>query len=200
MDTNSRSRGYAITIHNVFKNDEQFWAQLATKLNGVESVCSLEPYPGHPGYHFHIFIKFKNPQYKFALLNTIQMAQGDVHIDTLSDPSPGMKGRVHLEIMRGTMKQATAYLTQELTKKDKTCGLVMVQQFQVKCNTCDYRGQTRDWFQHTHQNGQTCHTCVFKAATRNLKDTQGEEFSDLFDTYKIWHKKYKNTVRHLAEN
>lgn len=197
MDTNSRSRGYAITIHNVFKNDEQFWAQLATKLNGVESVCSLEPYPDHPGYHFHIFIKFKNPQYKFALLNTIQMAQGDVHIDTLSDPSPGMKGRVHLEIMRGTMKQATAYLTQDLTKKDKTCGNPIIQQFNYKCNTCEYRGQNRDWFEHTHVVGQTCYRCVFKSKARVL---EGEEYDEAFRSYLLHHKKYKNSLCFLAEN
>lgn len=196
----TRARAYAITIHNVYQTDESFWAQLAKNLNGLESVCSLEPYPDHAGYHFHIFIRFKNPQSKFALLSTIQSAQGDVHIDDSSDSTEGMKGRVHIEVMRGTMSQATAYLTQDLTKKDKPCGvpiLVKKDIFELKCSSCEFRGMNLDWFQENSSGGrQLCHNCCFK------RDRENDSFSlgEVVETYMIKKSKYQAALKYLKDN
>lgn len=165
----SKSRNYSIVIHNVLPTDEQYWKNVVASLNPRRSVVSMEPYSSGKGYHYHIFIEFDNARHKMSVLKSLQQVQ-DGHIDTVSDETEGVKGRIQVDKMLGSFVQATAYLTQELTKKDKVCGTpVITNHKQLTCKKCGVtKGDNLRWFQENYADGTVlCHTCCFD---RDLKE------------------------------
>lgn len=160
----SKSRNYSIVIHNVLPEDDQYWKTVVNSLNPRRSVVSMEPYPSGKGYHFHIFLEFDNARHKMSLLKSLQSVQ-EGHIDYTSDDTEGMKGRIQVDKMLGSFVQATAYLTQSLTKKDKVCGdPVVTNHKMLVCKTCGItKGETLRWFQENYADGSVqCHNCCFQ--------------------------------------
>lgn len=133
----------------------------------------MEPYPSGLGYHYHIFLEFSNARHKMSLLKSLQSCQ-EGHIDRDTDSTEGMKGRIQVDKMQGTFVQATAYLTQELTKKDKICGEPeVINVAPLNCSKCGVAGQNLRWFQENYADKSVlCNTCCFDRDIRSVIATQ----------------------------
>lgn len=165
----SKFRNYSIVIHNVLPIDEQYWKNIVSSLSPRRSVVSMEPYPSGLGFHYHIFLEFDNARHKMSLLKAFQSVQTG-HIDTETDKTEGQKGRIQVDKMLGSFAQATAYLTQDLTKKDKVCGVPIITNHKtLTCKKCGItKGETIRWFQENYSDGSVlCHTCCLDRDIRS---------------------------------
>jgi hypothetical protein len=116
----SKHRGYSITIHNV----DQVKAQKLGKeyaQEGAEYTMSVEPNPEGDGYHLHLFIQYRNQRYFKAVLKELEKLSRRIGVPRPEGETRDW-GRVQLDVMRGTMKQAKAYLLGQT--KDKPTGEV----------------------------------------------------------------------------
>jgi len=138
MPIPAKNRNYSVVIHQAKAEDQEYWYNIVRTYNPVPSefVVSVEPYNDKPGYHVHIFVIFKNCISWFKLLKMLQDRQIG-HICNKHPQPPGkILGHIKLKQMVGTMAQATAYLTQDLTQKDKVCGKPKVFKNGIKCTNC----------------------------------------------------------------
>jgi len=141
MATSNKYRGFSIVISNVFFADKLYWENVISRLKYDQVVVSVEEYPKAPGqFHCHIFTHHKNACSKMKCLQFLQQNQIG-HIDqSKAAPEGSVLGRIQIDPRRGTMEEATAYLTQELTKKDKVCGTPVAHNNRfIKCLYCEYK-------------------------------------------------------------
>jgi len=112
---NPRYRKWCCVIHNVLDLPAQI---KSTFSDCVRLAYSVEPYNHQEGNHVHIFVEYKNPHYKHALLKVCNTLS-----ESIRDPSAsgeGLIGRVQLDKMRGNFEQAMKYLVNP--DKDKKLG------------------------------------------------------------------------------
>lgn len=162
-----RSRGFSIVIHNVFEKEQPYWERVIQGLKYDETVVSVEEYPESPGqYHCHIFTNHKNPCSKVKLLNYLQQNQTG-HIDERIPAPEGKKlGRIQVDPRRGTMQESTAYLTQELTHKDKNCGVPKAfNKKHVQC-LCGYRNYSTYMVEDYGDRNALCYKCWYEDSRR----------------------------------
>lgn len=160
-----RFRGFSVVVHNVYQTDKSYWVDTVNKLKYDRSVVSVEEYPESPGqFHCHIFTQHKNPCSKMKLLDYLQQAQKG-HIDERV-PAPEGKtlGRIQVDPLRGTIEQATAYLTQSTTKKDKVCDVAPVafNKRHITCS-CGYKNISQ-YMKYDFPGGKgLCYKCWWRA-------------------------------------
>lgn len=183
----TKLRGFSIVVHNVHDSDQAYWEQVFQKLQPKNCVISIEPYPKSNGHHMHVFAQWEHPRSKFQMLKYIKNAQKPENIDIISNADHvSVKGRIQVDQMRGTFQEATAYLTQELTKKDKTCGvpkLIKETLFPLKCVSCDFTGVNKYWFEEDYMDKTVrCHRCCYfrKLHQTDLSQTTKDEYFEFF--------------------
>ena len=111
-----RANGYSIVIHNTdrFPEAKCRVENYALSLGAKKYRISEEPYNHQEGTHTHIFIQFNVRRSKYNLLKSLEEAF----------PPSGEKGRIQVDIMRGSFEAATEYLTVEGKKKKELGTLV----------------------------------------------------------------------------
>lgn len=114
----SRIRSFSIVFHNV-KDDAKSSVENHFKSNNPKEILvSMEPYPESEGHHIHVFVCFKNAHFFTKMLESCILLSTKL-VAPRPDDITGDWGRVQVDKMRGTFKEATAYLTNPV--KDKEC-------------------------------------------------------------------------------
>ncbi len=114
----SKSRQYSIVLHNVKSDSKGHIEAYVASLTPVQSLIAIEPYPEQDGYHVHIFLRFSSPRSFTSVLNKFKHFISDV-VEPKPEGEERDWGRVQVDVMRGSFKQATDYLTNP--KKSKIC-------------------------------------------------------------------------------
>jgi len=131
----ARVRGFSIVFHNVRDDCKSSVEKFIKAENPSQYLVALEPYPESEGHHVHLFVSFKNPrQFKVMLNKCIEFSNSimtEKPPDTITD-----WGRVQVDTMRGSFKQATKYLTNP--DKDKICdeNVVKKKKGDIMCDVC----------------------------------------------------------------
>ena len=131
-----KCRKFSIVVHNVNHQEEDYWAKVANSLKASQVVISIEEYPNSPGhYHLHVFVEFINPRSYQSLLNLFESFKNG-HILPAPDQSK-TPGRIQVDPMKGSFQEATAYLTEGQSKKDKLFGNVKtLRPNECTCSMC----------------------------------------------------------------
>lgn len=162
----TRVRGFSIVFHNV-KNDSKSPVEAHFKnTKPAELLVALEPYPKGEGFHIHVYVSYKNPRFFDKTLSScIELSKNIIQ------PRPEGEvrdwGRVEVDRMRGTFKEATAYLTNP--KKEKECDpeVTHTKADEVECDICGCRAPApfmRCQFADDLTMGR-CHKCHLKRLT-----------------------------------
>jgi len=132
-----KCRKFSIVIHNVNIQDEPYWANVTKTLQASQVVISIEEYPNSPGHHhLHIFVEFVHARSFQSLLKLFENFKIG-HILPAPDESK-TPGRIQIDPMKGSFKEATAYLTEGQSKKEKLFGnVVSIKPNELQCNMCD---------------------------------------------------------------
>ncbi len=106
-----RSRKYSIVIHDVIyetdpKNTLKQWVIVRSP---KYYMIALEPYNHQEGHHLHLFIEFTNPQSKFNILKELQRLY---------------KGRIQVDLGRGSREDCLKYLTDPDKSKDTDTNII----------------------------------------------------------------------------
>ena len=104
-----RARGFLVVLHDAHKGEagKQMVIDHLMLKEPEKAVVAREPYGHQEGEHIHIFYRLSNPSdFKTQLKHWVLWWK---------------HGRVQVDVMKGDMAQACRYLTQEDTKKDKSC-------------------------------------------------------------------------------
>ena len=114
-------RQFSIVIHNV-KENIQAIVEKHNAQKVKEMLMSVEPNPQGDGSHLHLFIQYPNQRsFKSVLNEYTKLAK------RLTTPKPEGEerawGRVQVDVMRGRMDQAHAYLRGDT--KDKPTGEII---------------------------------------------------------------------------
>jgi hypothetical protein len=103
----TKSRGFSIVLHDVHKGlvgKPEIQEKIRT-LPWRQYVIAEEPYKHQEGSHIHIFLQLRNPVHFTSMLKIWC--------------TWWKSGRVQVDVMRGSMAQATDYVNEERNEKDK---------------------------------------------------------------------------------
>lgn len=181
-------RQLTIVIHQAKADDQDYWYNAVRTYDPPPEkfVVSVEPYNDKPGHHCHIFVVFKNTVSWSRLLKTIQDKQ-EGHIENRFPAPPGKSlGHVKMKKMMGTLAQATAYLTQETTSKDKVCGIPKQYKNGITCTACSQVLPL--WMMYTNSPRKTgqCKVCWAKFELQEIYSRQYScylEFKNTLDDF-----------------
>ena len=153
----SKFRKFSLVIHNVNPQEDQYWSKVIGTLSAKKAVHSIEPYPEHPDhYHIHIFVEFANPRSFHQILHLFEQFKNN-HILPAPDKTK-TPGRVQCDPMRGSFEEATAYLTEGQSKKDKLFGVPKT--VNKNCSKCDFcQNITPNLFIHKRDGFTMCSRC-----------------------------------------
>lgn len=177
-----RARGFSVVIHNVH-NEPEYWTRIVDGMQYDRRVLSFEPYPHQDGHHLHIFTEHKNPCSSAKFFTVLEQAKLG-HIEEGDG-----KGRIQIDSRKGTFQEATAYLTQAETKKEKTCGTPLLHRKGVAtCMDCGH--QDRDFYMGmSFPNGQfKCYKCRKMYELRDIyckAYSSALEFKNALDDFEV---------------
>jgi len=184
---NFRSRGFSVVVHNVF-DEPVYWTSVVKSMKYDTTVISIEPYAHQDGFHLHIFTDHKNPCRSNAFFKVLTQAKHG-HIQEGDD-----KGRIQIDSRHGTFQEATAYLTQADTKKDKVCGTPVVHnKNHIKCTSCQQSFPLGLMYTNSPQKTGICkfcfaHTGLIKVMSRQYVSYTAlkfalDDFQDTLERY-----------------
>lgn len=106
-----RSRKYSIVIHDVLEEDDpkNILKQWVIVKSPRYYMIALEPYGHQQGHHMHLFIEFIQLLAKFSILKELQQL---------------FKGRIQVDIGRGSRDDCLKYLTDPDKSKDTDTNII----------------------------------------------------------------------------
>jgi len=132
----TKFRQYCIVVHNV---DATHKDDLIKSITGFKNLCvAAEPYPDQAGHHFHIQIEFHNQRSKHAVINYITNITRSFILPIPEPPPEGSWGRVQVDPMYGSWKQAVKYLTDPDKEKETDPDVVQLSnnRYMRCCTVC----------------------------------------------------------------
>lgn len=116
--TPAKIRGFSIVFHNVRHDCKSSVENYFKSTNPSKIAIGLEPYDGQEGHHLHVFLYYQSQRSFRGMLDSCLDFSKHI-VDVCPDETVGSWGRVQVDAMKGTWRQATDYLTNP--KKDKIC-------------------------------------------------------------------------------
>ncbi|UAU46994.1 Rep [Chicken proventriculitis-associated circular virus 1] len=152
-----KCRKFSIVVHNVNIQEEAYWNKVTNTLQASQVVNSIEEYPNSPGHHhLHCFVEFTNARSLQSILKLFDNFKNG-HILPAPDESK-TPGRIQVDPMKGSFQEATAYLTEGQSKKDKLFGNVNISRpNELTCSMCS-RVQHKLFF-YTFGSAHLCAKC-----------------------------------------